>query len=601
MFDVDKQIDSDSSFTCFDLDAQLLEAVAKLGFTDPTPIQKRAIPALLSGSDVIGRARTGSGKTAAFGLPLLHNVSGIRGAGVKALVVTPTRELALQVTDALQSYSRGTNTRFVTIYGGSSYGPQLHGLRAGAPVVVGTPGRLLDHLKKGTLDLSGVEMVVLDEADEMLQMGFIEDIGTLLDATPETRQVALFSATMPAPIRRVAAKYLKDPVEVQVDGGAHAVDHIDQFGIVVPHRFKLDALERVLRSKDQGATLVFAQTRVGCAAAADALSKRGFAVDCLHGDMTQPLRERVLGKFRRRQLDVVVATDVASRGIDVEHITLVVNLDLPRTTETYVHRIGRTGRAGRAGTAISFVTHAERRQVNQLERSLQTTIQPIPVPTDADIAQRHQVKLHTDLKAALEGPSEHLGELSDFLQAGDWTAEDLALAAVRLLAAERGLKLDEQPSSEPPEWSRPPQRREPRQPGATRDNRAGAHHASNEVSLVVATGKKQGTRPGDLVGALTAETGVPGRLLGRISITDRKSFVGCSLDTAQRILSDRQSLEIRGQSVSITLSRPARTHEAERFERRAKARPQSPGAGKGAGSAPLRRVKDRKKAKRAAK
>ncbi len=558
MLNVESEIVNVSSFECFELDERLLKAVAKLGFTEPTPIQEKAIPVLLSGRDIIGRARTGSGKTAAFGLPLVQAVTAKPKGGVRAMVVTPTRELALQVTEALRTYSAGTGIKFVTIYGGSPYAPQFRALDSGVPVVVGTPGRLIDHLERGSLDLSNLDLLVLDEADEMLRMGFIEDINKLLAATPETRQVALFSATMPREIRRVANAYLKNPVEVQVEGGVHAVDHIEQGAMLVPRRFKMDALVRVLQAKPLGATLVFSQTRAGCADAAEALSKRGFAVDALHGDMSQHLRERVLGRFRRKQLDVVVATDVASRGIDVQHITHVINLDLPRDTETYVHRIGRTGRAGRKGNAISFVTPAERRRVAILERTLKTTIERLQVPTDADIAKRHQSELHTDLKAAFEDKSELLSELPEFLEAGEWTVEELALAAVRLLASERGLNFDREANPGPPEWARVPVRgREPR--GASRDRgQQNFERAPNEVELVLFTGRSNGIRPGDLVGALTGETGVPGRLLARITISDNKSFVGCSKETAERILASHSSVQIRGQNVNMALARPGR-------------------------------------------
>lgn len=568
MHNLESEIDPLSSFNQFELDARLLDAVAKLGFTVPTPIQKRAIPALLSGRDVIGRARTGSGKTAAFGLPLVQAITASPATGLSAMVVTPTRELALQVTEALRTYAAGTGVEFVTVYGGAAYEPQFRALRAGVQVVVGTPGRLIDHLERGSLDLSTLKMLVLDEADEMLRMGFIEDINRLLEATPDSRQVALFSATMPRPIRVVAEAYLKNPIEVQGDASSHPVDHIEQAAMLVPHRFKMDALTRVLQAKSPGATLVFAQTRTGCAEIAETLANRGFAVEALHGDLSQYLRERVLGRFRSKQVEIVVATDIAARGIDVEHITHVINLDLPHDTESYIHRIGRTGRAGRKGQAISFVTPAERRRVQLLERTLQTTIERISVPTDAEIAGMHRTALHSDLKAALEEKVDHLGELADFLAAGAWTVDDLALAAVRLLASNRGVKLDDAPSQLPPEWARSeaPQRepRAAREMRGAKDARGhGASHdhdarPADEVELVLLTGREHGTRPGDLVGALTAETGVPGRILGRISITDHASFVGCSRDTAERILASNASVKIRGKVVAMSLARASK-------------------------------------------
>ncbi|TNF29980.1 MAG: DEAD/DEAH box helicase, partial [Deltaproteobacteria bacterium] len=431
----------EAAFDTFALDSRLREAVSSLGFTTPTPIQARAIPLLLAGRDLIGRARTGSGKTAAFGLPLLERVKSGRapGGGVRALVLAPTRELALQVTAALETYARALPVNILTVYGGAPYGRQLDALRNGVPVVVGTPGRLLDHLDRGTLDLSAVELVVIDEADEMLRMGFVEDVERLLAAAPPTRQVALFSATMPPPIREIASAYLRDPEEAQVEERALTVDHIAQRWLAVPHRFKLDALERVLRGEPRGTTLVFAKTRAGCGEVTDALLARGFAVEALSGDLDQSARERVVGRLRAGLLDLVVATDVAARGIDVEHLTHVINLDLPHDTETYVHRIGRTGRAGRDGAAISFVTPREQHRVRELERALRVQIARMEVPSDAAIADRKRDAIRADLTRAIEAHGFDAVQQAtrELLEVTGWSAEDLAAAAVRLLADAR--------------------------------------------------------------------------------------------------------------------------------------------------------------------
>ncbi len=383
---------SESSFDALELDARLVESIRALGFETPTPIQAQAIPVLLAGHDVIGRARTGSGKTAAFGLPLLQRLEA-GGTHPRALLLTPTRELALQVTEALRSYAKGLPIRVVTIYGGTAYGPQLGALARGANVVVGTPGRVVDLAEGGKLDLSKVETVVLDEADEMLRMGFIEDIEKCLRATPDECQVALFSATMPPPIRRVADAYLKDAVTVQVEQAELTVDHIEQRWVVAEDRYKLDALVRLLAAEPRGTTLIFSRTREGAARMADALASRGQSVDALHGDLNQAARERVLGRLRSGKLDLLVATDVAARGIDVDHITHVVNLDLPPDRESYVHRIGRTGRAGRAGAAISLVLPGEVRRLRAFERTLRTRITQMDVPSDAVIARRTRERL----------------------------------------------------------------------------------------------------------------------------------------------------------------------------------------------------------------
>ncbi|HJL49182.1 MAG TPA: DEAD/DEAH box helicase, partial [Polyangiaceae bacterium LLY-WYZ-15_(1-7)] len=351
------------AFDAFGFDPRIVHALGAIGFDAPTPIQAEAMPPLLEGRDVIGRARTGSGKTAAFGLPLLQRVVATArpdSDGVRALVLTPTRELALQVTKALRSFAEGLPIEMVTVYGGAAYGPQLKALRRGVPIVVGTPGRVLDHVERGTLDLSALELLVLDEADEMLRMGFFEDVERVFERAPDSRQVALFSATMPPPIQAVAENRLPDPIEVQVEDSALSVDHIEQRGILVPERHKLDALERLLAAEPLTGAIVFCRTRAGCAETADALAKRGLSVDALHGDLNQAARERVLMRFRAGRLQVVVATDVAARGIDVDTVSHVITYDLPPAPEEYVHRIGRTGRAGRDGVAISLVTPRER-------------------------------------------------------------------------------------------------------------------------------------------------------------------------------------------------------------------------------------------------
>ncbi|MEM9196131.1 MAG: DEAD/DEAH box helicase, partial [Myxococcota bacterium] len=379
-----------SRFDAFALDARIRAAVASLGFEQPTPIQARAIPPLLDGRDVIGGARTGSGKTAAFGLPLLHRLAqgSPRQRKVRGLVLTPTRELALQVTKALQDYGKELPLRVLAVYGGAPYGPQLRALRDGVSLVVGTPGRVLDHLDRGALDLRSVEALVLDEADEMLRMGFIDDVERILLATPEERQIVLFSATMPEPIRRVAVRRMADPVEVQVEAEKLTVSHIEQRWLEVPARYKAEALVRVLRSGPEGATLIFARTRASCADLAELLGKHGVRADALHGDLSQHAREQVLHRLRQGMSTVVVATDVAARGLDVDLLTQVVNFDLPDDTEQYVHRIGRTGRAGRSGAAVSLVTPREGWKVRRLERALGVKLTRAFVPSDAEIADR---------------------------------------------------------------------------------------------------------------------------------------------------------------------------------------------------------------------
>ncbi|MFP6683358.1 MAG: DEAD/DEAH box helicase [Polyangiaceae bacterium] len=430
-------------FSQFELDERILNAIDELGFQYATPIQAQAIPALVSGKDVIGRARTGSGKTAAFGLPLLQRVRD-REKGTRAIVLCPTRELALQVSEAIRTYARKLpGVRIATIYGGSPYPPQIKALRSGSAIVVGTPGRVIDHMDRGTLKLDQIEAVVLDEADEMLRMGFIEDVRKVLDAVPTPRQVMLFSATMPPVIRRVANEHLHEPINVQVEREALSVDHIEQFGIIVPQHRKLEALRRVLLGTVTGPTLVFARTRLGCAETADTLAREGLAVDALHGNLTQSAREHVLGRFRARGLDIVIATDVAARGLDVDHISHVINLDLPHDVETYVHRIGRTGRAGRKGAAISFLTPRERRQFRFFENKLHVEIHPMTVPSDATIARHKQTMLIDELREVLSGDlQEAQGWVQQAAKESGLQVEEIAAAAMALLAKSRGATLE---------------------------------------------------------------------------------------------------------------------------------------------------------------
>ncbi|MCB9665778.1 MAG: DEAD/DEAH box helicase [Alphaproteobacteria bacterium] len=590
-----------TTFADLGLDPRLVARVAQLGFDEPTPIQAEAIPPLLAGHDVIGRARTGSGKTAAYGLPLLHQVAQ-GGPPVRALVLAPTRELALQVTEALRDLGKGLPVKVVTVYGGAPYPPQLKALSGGVPVVVGTPGRVLDHLRRGSLDLSQLELLVLDEADEMLRMGFLDDVETVLAAAPPDRRIALLSATMPDEIRRVAGTHLRDPVELQLDDDGPRVDHVPQQWMRVPQRHKLEALTRVLASGSTGATLVFARTRRSCGDVADALTRDGIAADALHGDLTQAARERVVHRLRSGGIEVVVATDVAARGIDVEHIGRVINLDLPDDVETYVHRIGRTARAGRSGLAITFVTSSERPRLSRFARSLGVEIVRTEVPSDDDIVAHRQGLLRGALAQALLeddlGPARAWVRL---LAAEDgWDLEDVAAAAVQRLAVQGSVDLgavgptrpasprvpeprEPAPHREPPPAREPappreaapprepppareaspprepPPRREPPPPRgpAPRDDGPPRWDEGDMVELFVPAGSQQGVRAGDLVGSLARGCGVPGEAIGRITIHDRKSFVSLPVAEAERVLAEFPVIELRRRHVRLDRARPS--------------------------------------------
>ncbi|MGI9247351.1 MAG: DEAD/DEAH box helicase, partial [Steroidobacteraceae bacterium] len=363
-----------AGFAELGLSPQVLESLATVGYESPSPIQAETIPVLLAGHDMLGQAQTGTGKTAAFALPVLSRVE-VRRGPPQCLVLVPTRELAIQVAEAFQRYASGIRGFHVLpIYGGQSYTPQLQSLQRGAHVVVGTPGRIMDHIKRGTLDLGSIVTLVLDEADEMLQMGFAEDIEFILEQTPPTRQVALFSATMPAPIRRIAQKHLRDPVEVTIKSRTSTATNIRQRYWVVSGVHKLDALTRILEAESFDGMLIFTRTKQSTVELAERLEARGFAAAPLNGDMQQKDRERTVARLKNGQLSILVATDVAARGLDVERIGHVVNYDVPYDTESYVHRIGRTGRAGRKGEAILFITPRERNMLRYIERA---TRQPL--------------------------------------------------------------------------------------------------------------------------------------------------------------------------------------------------------------------------------
>lgn len=535
---------TDPTFSDLDLDPRLLAAVEELGFTEPTPIQAEAIPHILEGRDVLGGARTGSGKTAAFGLPLLHRVR--EGGAVRALVLAPTRELALQVTRAIEELARGLHdVSVVTVYGGAPYGPQIGAIRGGVTVIVGTPGRVIDLADNGHLDLSTVEMFVLDEADEMLRMGFVEDVEKLLEQTGDRRQVVLFSATLPDRIQSITRRYMRDPVAVQVEEEALTVDHIDQSWIRVPHHHKLDALERVLTGTDHGTTLVFCRTRAGCAEVADALAQRGIAADALHGDLNQNARERVLARLRAQRLRVLIATDVAARGIDVEHITHVINMDLPDDTEVYVHRIGRTGRAGREGQAITFVTPREIGRLRRLQGHLGTELEPMDVPSDAAIARSQRNTLRDRLAAQLaEGVEMAREQIDSWLEDSETDPRDVAAAALMLLAHAEGHDIDEIPEEGLPDWARPTKAVRP-------EHRASSGPppvAADMLEVFLPAGRNLNLRPSDFVGAIAGDLNVRGNQIGRIQIMSKVSFVELPRQVAIDLV-NRGFLNLRGRDV----------------------------------------------------
>ena len=577
----------ETGFAGLGLPDNLMRAVTDLGFTTPTAIQSEAIPRLLEGRDVVGVAQTGTGKTAAFGLPLLAAVDPALRS-VQALVLAPTRELAMQVSDAIASFAGHLDgVQVLPIYGGASFVPQLRGLRDGAQVVVGTPGRVMDLMEKGRLDLSGVRFLVLDEADEMLRMGFAEDVEQIAAQVPTGRRTALFSATMPAAIKKVAATHMTDPVRVSVTRASSTVDTVEQTYAVVPFRHKVGALARVLAVSDAEAAIVFVRTKSAADEVAIELAGRGVQAAAISGDVAQRDREKLIERLRGGTLDVLVATDVAARGLDVDRIGLVVNFDVPRETEIYVHRIGRTGRAGRSGRALTFLTPRERSRLGQIERATGSPLTEAPIPSPADVsAHRAQRVLAQVPERVAAGRLELYRELLA-------DAEDVHEIAAALLAIAVGdsgpaPRHDRQTGSEhstADNRSEPRARREERYDdsgdfvGAVfeegRDNEhrrprhvAGPsrsrHHNTDGTRYRVEVGHRDGVQPGAIVGAITGEGGLRGQDLGKIDIFPSFSLVEISRDLSPETFRKISGARVAGRPLRIRPDTGPRTSRAPR-------------------------------------
>jgi len=524
-----------ATFAELGLAPPLLAAIEAVGYEAPTPIQSRTIPVLLAGRDVIGQAQTGTGKTGAFALPLLQRLD-VTASDVQALVLVPTRELAIQVAEAVHTYgARLGGLRVLPVYGGQSMAQQVRRLRGGVHVVVGTPGRIMDHLRRGTLGFDALRVVVLDEADEMLRMGFLEDVEWILSRLPAGRQTALFSATMPPEIRRIAARHLRSPETVAIAEPTLTVPTVEQRYLNVTERQKLDALARVLEVEAPEATLVFVRTRTGATELAGRLQARGYAAEAMHGDVTQPQREAVVRRLRAGQVEIVVATDVAARGLDVERISHVVNYDVPYDAESYVHRIGRTARAGRAGTAILFVTPREARLLRAIERYTGKKIAPMRMPTAADVAARRVAALKAQLATAAgeDGLEPYLALVEELSEETGIDMAEIAAAAARLAAGDRPLQvvLAAEAAAPPPA-------------------------DGGMVRLFVDAGRQAGVRPGDLVGAIAGEAGIPGHAIGAIDLHDRFAFVEVAAPYAEQVLERTQGAVIRGRRVTAKPATP---------------------------------------------
>lgn len=544
------------SFEALGLRPELIQAVTELGYTQPTSIQARTIPILLTGGDVLGQAQTGTGKTAAFALPMLDMLD-MTSPDVQGLVLTPTRELALQVANAIYRYGQHRGVQVLPIYGGQSYTRQTRRIERGVHVVVGTPGRTLDLIRQGLLDLSTVRYLVLDEADEMLKMGFIEDVEAILSETPATRQTALFSATLPEPIRRLADGYLREPQSVTIDQATRTVAQTEQRYYLLEESSKVAAVTRLLEVEDIKSALVFTRTKVGAAELSETLLARGYSAESLHGDLSQMAREIVLRRFRQGQVAILVATDVVARGLDIQDVSHVINFDMPYDAEDYVHRIGRTGRAGRSGVAITLVTPREVRRLRSIEAFTRQSITRAVLPTAADVQSRREERFKQGLDQLL-----NQADLSDArnlvteLAASGYDLTEVAAAAIHLARAEETRR----PIDEVREL---PDRRERAESGRKRRGSRAADAASpphrprrderepGMVRLTMDLGRAHGIRPGDIVGAIASEAGIPGRGIGAIDIRQHQTFVDVKERHADQVLRQMRRSRLRGQAVNL--------------------------------------------------
>ncbi len=552
-------VESDGGFSSLGLKAELVKALTELGYEEPTPIQSETIPSLLRGSDLLGQAATGTGKTAAFALPILNRLhEGERSQSPVALVLVPTRELAVQVSEAMHKYGRGVGARVVPIYGGQPIGRQLRTLERGVDVIVATPGRALDHVNRGTLPLDKLRVVVLDEADEMLDMGFAEDIEAILSKTPPSRQTVLFSATMPSRIESIARRHLREPVRVEIERERAApgeAPRVRQTAYIVLRAHKVAAIGRILDLEAPSAALVFCRTRNEVDQLTETLNGRGFRAEALHGGMNQEQRDRVMGRLRSGSAELLIATDVAARGLDVEQLTHVVNYDVPSAPESYVHRIGRVGRAGREGVAITLAEPREHRLLKNIERVTRQRIDIAKIPTVADLRARRLELTRAGIREAALDPEgfERFRVIIEAL-AEEFDLMDLAMAAARM-AHEATVGSEDDTENIPEVVARPerfdrgegrrdPSGRRPGKPvGAPRGRRGGAEGMTR---VFIGAGRDAGVRPQDLVGAIANEAGLPGRQIGAIEISDRFSLVEVPDDAADGVIAALRGSTIKG-------------------------------------------------------
>ena len=541
-----------SHFNELELAEPLLRALEEVGYEKPTPIQAQTIPLLLDGRDVLGQAQTGTGKTAAFALPVLSNIV-LSKPEPQALVLTPTRELAIQVAEAFHRYAEYLKGfHVVPIYGGQDYGTQLRMLKRGVHVVVGTPGRVMDHMRRGSLSLDGLQCLVLDEADEMLRMGFIDDVEWILDQTPENRQVALFSATMPAPIRRIAQKHLKSPAEITIQAKTTTVETIRQRYWIVGGSHKLDVLTRILEVEQFEGMLIFVRTKTMTLELAEKLQARGYAAAALNGDMAQNHRERTVDQLKDGSLNIVIATDVAARGLDVERISHVINYDIPSDTESYVHRIGRTGRAGRSGEAILFVSPREKNMLYAIEKATRKRIELMELPSTEIINDKRIAKFKqriTDTIAA-EDLEFYTRLIEQYCHEHDVAEIEAAAALASLLQGETPLLLSAKPERAPRPESREQSGKER---GASRKPKQdGLYADESRETYRLEVGSEHGVKAGNILGAIINEIGLDPESIGRISINDSFSTVELPAGMPNDVFHELRKVRVCGRQLRLS-------------------------------------------------
>lgn len=551
-----------TEFTSLNLREEIVQAITELGYAEPTAIQASMIPLMLTGVDVIGQAQTGTGKTAAFALPILNNFTYQKNP--QALILAPTRELALQVADSMIEYGKHLNVRVLAVYGGQPYGPQIGGLKRGVDVVVGTPGRLIDLLERKVLDLSGIRTVVLDEADEMLNMGFIEDVETILGMTPAERQTALFSATMPPRIRALASRFMRDPQSVLIKKSTLTVSAIEQRYYLVHENEKTNALTRLFEIEPIHSALIFARTRAETATLANELVVRGIPAEAIHGDLDQYARERVLGRFRANQLKVLVATDVAARGLDIEDISHVFNYHLPDDAEVYIHRIGRTGRAGKTGIAITLLSPKEKRRLREVEALTKQPITKMEVPTAADIVHHRENQVIENMKIWLgRGRYKRELEMVNELIAAGHDPLNIAAAALKIARADEKQRPIADITEVKDERRKPERsfersnsesfgRRDGSGGGSKQRLKGAASHEAGMVRMKLNKGKTHGIRPSDIVGTIAFHANIPGYTIGKIRIEDKVTFVDIPEDVLEQVLKQNGNYRIGKEKFALT-------------------------------------------------